>query len=229
MNIREQLFLMGDEKYKNFHSKLIPTVKPERIIGVRTPVLRKFAKDIAGTDEARSFINALPHKYYDENNLHAFIIEGIKNFNEALYETERFLPYIDNWATCDMFKPKSFGKNTDILLPYIKRWIKSEHVYTVRYAIGLLMTFYLGENFCAEYMSTVAALHSDEYYINMMIAWYFATALAKRYDDALLYLTQQRLGTWVHNKAIQKAVESSRITPETKAYLKTLKIKESSN
>lgn len=229
MNIREQLFLMGDEKYKNFHSKLIPTVKPERIIGVRTPVLRKFAKDIAGTDEARSFINALPHKYYDENNLHAFIIEGIKNFDEALYETERFLPYIDNWATCDMFKPKSFGKNTDILLPHIKRWIKSEHVYTVRYAIGLLMTFYLGENFCAEYMSMVAALHSDEYYINMMIAWYFATALAKRYDDALLYLTQRRLGTWVHNKAIQKAVESSRIAPETKAYLKTLKIKEALN
>ena len=224
-DLQKQLFDLRDEKYKSFHAKLIPNIDPDKIIGIRTPVLRKFAKEFAKTPEADGFIKNLPHEYYEENNLHAFIIEGIKDYDKAIEETERFLPYIDNWATCDMYSPKIFKKNTDRLISNITQWINSSHPYTIRYAIGMLMSLYLGDNFKDEYPQLAASVHSEEYYVNMMIAWYFATALAKQYDRVISYFTQCKLDKWVHNKAIQKAVESSRILPETKAYLKTLKIK----
>lgn len=223
MNVLEKLSEYKDEGYKQFNSKLIPTVDPDLIIGVRTPVLRKFAKEFFKTDESKSFLQSLPHKYYEENNLHAFLVAQIKDFDEALYETKRFLPYIDNWATCDTFMPKVFKKNPEKLLPEIKKWISSEKTYTVRYATGLLMNLFLDEKFSTEYPDMVSEIKSDEYYINMMIAWYFATALAKQYDAVLPYLTEKRLPVWVHNKIIQKAVESYRIPAETKEYLKTLK------
>ncbi len=225
MNVTEELFAMQDKGYKAFHEKLIPTVSPDRVIGVRTPELRKFARAFAKDERAAEFLKDLPHRYYEENNLHAFVIETIKDYDTALIETKRFLPYIDNWATCDMFLPKVFRKNIEPLLGEIGEWIKSEHVYTVRYAIGLLMTLYLDDGFRPEYAELVASVRSDEYYINMMIAWYFATALAKQYDCAVKYLTQRSLDVWTHNRAIQKAVESRRISTATKAYLKTLKIK----
>ncbi|MGM9935970.1 MAG: DNA alkylation repair protein, partial [Candidatus Ornithomonoglobus sp.] len=174
-------------------------------------------------ENIRDFLNDLPHTYYEENNLHAFIVARIKDYETALAETKRFLPYIDNWATCDMFTPEVFRKNTEKLLPEIYEWIKSPHTYTVRYAIGLLMQLYLDDNFDESCMSLAASVRSEEYYVNMMIAWYFATALAKQYDAAIVYLTENRLDKWTHNKTIQKAVESNRIAPETKAYLKTLK------
>ena len=202
----------------------MPTINPDTIIGIRIPVLRKFAKDFSKKDVAKDFLNQLPHKYYEENNLHAFILETIKDYKSALEKTEEFLPYIDNWATCDMFFPKVFKNHTDDLLSHIKRWLESNSVYTIRYAIGLLMKLYLDENFSPEYPELVSSIRSDEYYVNMMIAWYFATALAKQYDTAIEYLTNKKLDTWVHNKTIQKAIESYRISDETKNYLRTLKI-----
>ena len=223
--LQKRLFDLQDKEYKEFHQKLMPTVNPDCVIGIRTPVLRKFAKDFAKEDGAKKFLKSLPHKYYEENNLHAFLLMGEKDFDTALAKTEEFLPYIDNWATCDVFKPKIFAKNTDRLIGKIDEWIKSGKTYTVRYGIGLLMSYYLDENFRAEYAKTVSQVRSDEYYINMMIAWYFATALAKQYDSVIKYLTEKRLPDWVHNKTIQKAVESFRISPETKEYLKTLRIK----
>ena len=224
MNIYDELFMMRDEEYKNFHAKLIPNVDRDCIIGVRTPDLRKFAKEVFKNGNYTDFLNSLPHKYYEENNLHAFLIEQIKDYDLAAAETERFLPYIDNWATCDMFLPKVFKKNTEKLLAKIKEWIKSDKTYTVRYAIGLLMRLYLGDNFKEEYMIMVSEIKSEQYYINMMAAWYFATALANRYDTAVKYIEERKLDKWVHNKAIQKASESSRIDTETKKYLKTLKL-----
>lgn len=223
--LQEQLFSMQDEKYKSFHAKLIPNVNPDKIIGIRTPELRKFANAFSKMPESKEFIENLPHKYYEENNLHAFVIEKIKDYDCAIEQTERFLPYIDNWATCDMFLPKTFKKNTGRLTEKINEWLKSDKTYTVRYAIGLLMGLYLDSEFKPEYLEAVASVHSDEYYINMMIAWYFATALAKQYNAAIPFLTENRLDKWVHNKTIQKAIESRRISDETKAYLKTLKIK----
>lgn len=224
-DLQKRLFDLQDKEYKEFHQKLMPTVNPDCVIGIRTPVLRKFAKDFAMEDGAEKFLKSLPHKYYEENNLHAFLLMGEKDFDTALAKTEEFLPYIDNWATCDVFKPKVFAKNTDRLIGRIYEWIKSDKTYTVRYGIGLLMSYYLDENFKEEYAKTVSQVRSDEYYINMMIAWYFATALAKQYDSVIKYLTEKRLPDWVHNKTIQKAVESFRISPETKEYLKTLRIK----
>ncbi|MEE1042841.1 MAG: DNA alkylation repair protein [Clostridia bacterium] len=224
-DIQKDLFALRDEKYKIFHSKLMPTINPELIIGVRTPVLRKYALEIAKTDNAKDFIENLPHKYYEENNLHAFILEQTKDFDRAIYLWEKFLPYIDNWATCDMFSDKVFKNHRDKILPYVKKWLKSNHTYTVRYAIGILMNLFLDEHFKNEYMDIVSKIKSDEYYINMMIAWYFATALAKQYEAAIEYLEQKRLPIWIHNKTIQKAVESYRIPRETKEYLKVLKIK----
>ena len=226
VDIQQELFEMQDLKYKDFHSRLMPTVSPEAIIGVRTPQLRKFARDFAKTPESHEFIKQLPHKFYEENNVHAFVIEQIKNYEAAMSETEKFLPYIDNWATCDMFLPKAFKKNTDKLILKIDEWIKSDKIYTVRYAIGLLMSLYLDDEFKLEYPEAVASVRSEEYYVNMMIAWYFATALAKRYDEVLPYITEKRLDTWTHNKAIQKAIESNRISKETKEYLKTFKIRQ---
>ncbi|MGN0181793.1 MAG: DNA alkylation repair protein [Candidatus Ornithomonoglobus sp.] len=223
MDIKDELFAMQDLKYKEFQQKLMPTVEHDRVIGVRTPQLRRFAKEAAKRENIGDFINDLPHTYYEENNLHAFIVARIKDYETALTETKRFLPYIDNWATCDMFTPKVFRKNTARLLPEIYKWLRSTHTYTVRYAIGLLMQLYLDDNFDESCMSLAASVRSEEYYVNMMIAWYFATALAKQYDAAIVYLTENRLDTWTHNKTIQKAVESNRIASETKAYLKTLK------
>ena len=225
MNITNELFAHKDIKYKNFHQKLMPTVNPDLVIGVRVPVLRKLAKDFIKQEESKDFLKALPHKYYEENNIHAFVIEQIKDFNEAIYETEIFLPFIDNWATCDMFQPKIFKKHKKELLERIKTWIKSEKTYTVRYAINQLMTHFLDEDFNPDFLKSVADIKSDEYYINMMRAWYFATALAKQYNETLPYITEKKLDVWTHNKTIQKAVESNRISVETKVYLKSYKIK----
>ena len=223
--VQSQLFSMQDLKYKEFHSKLMPTVEKDTIIGVRTPELRRFSKEFSKQPEAGEFMKILPHSYYEENNLHGFLIEAIKDYDKVIFELERFLPYVDNWATCDLMRPKVFKKNLLKLLEQIKIWTKSEHTYTIRFGIEMLMTFYLDENFSPEYLEIAAGVESEEYYVNMMIAWYFATALAKQYNSALPYIEERRLPMWVHNKAIQKSVESYRIAPEQKEYLKTLKIK----
>lgn len=223
--VQENLFALADKEYKNFHSKLMPTVNPDLIMGVRVPVLRKFAKDFGKTELAEEFINILPHKYYEENNLHGFLIEQIRDFDACIEALDKFLPYVDNWATCDMTSPKILGKKTDCLLVRINEWIKSDKTYTVRYGIGMLMRYYLDKNFEKEHLKIVSGINSEEYYINMMIAWYFATALAKQWESTLPYIENRVLPVWVHNKAIQKAVESNRISTEQKEYLKTLKIK----
>lgn len=223
MDIEKLLLSLADKDYKNFHTKLIPTVNPDTVIGIRTPVLRKTAKDIKNLPEAKEFLNELPHKYYDENNLHAFLIEFIKDYDTVVAETERFLPYIDNWATCDCFLPRVFRKNTDKLIVKINQWIKSDKTYTIRYAMELLMSLYLDGEFKLEYADAVAKTASEEYYVIMMQAWYFATALAKQYDAVLPYFTENKLSRVVHNKAIQKAVESRRIDDDTKAFLKGIK------
>ena len=223
--ISEQLFALQDTEYQVFQSKLMPTIPPETVIGVRTPLLRKLAKELAGTPQAEQFLHSLPHKYYEENNLHAFLIEKIRDYDTALAETETFLPYIDNWATCDCFCPKVFAKHKEELLISIRRWLDSGKLYTVRYAMGMLMRYYLDEDFRPEYLAWVAGVHSEEYYLNMMRAWYFATALAKQPDAALPWLTERRLDIWTHNKTIQKAVESYRIPPEMKQQLRELRIR----
>jgi len=224
-DIQRQLFGLQELQYKKFTSKLMPTVNPETVIGVRTPELRKLAKDYSKTPEAMEFLKTLPHTYFEENNLHGFLIETIKDYDTAIAAVDAFLPYIDNWATCDTLSPKVFGKHLPELYEKVKVWLKSGKTYTVRFGIGMLMGFYLDENFKPETLELVAGVRSDEYYINMMIAWYFATALAKQYDAALPYIQEQRLEKWAHNKAIQKAIESYRISDETKAYLRTLKAK----
>lgn len=224
-NIRLKLFSMQDLSYKEFHSKLMPTVNPDKIIGVRTPDLRRYAKELYGSSEAEEFLRELPHTYYEEDNLHGMLIGKIKDYNKCIVELNRFLPYVDNWSTCDMAPPKIFKNHLPELLEQIRIWMTSEDTYTVRYGIGMLMRLYLDDAFQMEYPEMVAKIRSEEYYINMMIAWYFATALAKQYDAVLPYLEQRRLDVWTHNKAIQKAVESYRITDEQKAYLKSLKIK----
>ena len=215
----EKLFELQDLKYRDFQSKLMPTVDKEKIIGIRVPCLRKFAKEICGSYEAEEFLKKIPHEYYEENNLHAFLVEKIKDFDTALCETERFLPYIDNWATCDMFYPKVFKKNEERLMPKICEWIKSDKTYTVRYAIGLLMRM----DFKKEHMEMVAKVKSEGYYVNMMIAWYFATALCKNYNEAIIYLEGKRLSKWVHNKSIQKAIESYRVDEKLKQKLKLMR------
>lgn len=222
--IYQRLLELRDVEYWEFQSKLIPTVDPDKIIGVRTPELRRLAKEIAKTPQAEPFLKTLPHEYYEENNLHAFLIEGMKDYHECVAAVDAFLPYVDNWATCDMMSPKCFKKHLAELLDSIKIWIASDRTYTVRFGIGMLMKFYLDEEFDPAYPEMVAAVRSEEYYINMMIAWYFATALAKQYDVILPFIKGRKLDTWTHNKAIQKAVESYRITKEQKEYLKSLKI-----
>jgi len=224
-DIQRTLFSMQDGQYRIFHSKLMPTVPFEKVIGVRTPLLRKFAKELSKTDKAKGFLSILPHEYYEENNLHAFLICLVKDFDEVICETEKFLPYIDNWATSDMFVPLVFKKNTDRLYPHILKWVGSDKTYTVRYAIGLLLNMYLDDNFSFEHLELVSGVKSCEYYVNMMRAWYFATALAKQYESTVVYLESKRLDVWTHNKTIQKAIESYRITNEQKMYLRTLKIK----
>ena len=225
MSIRETLFSLREEKFAAFQARLIPNVAPERVIGVRTPALRKLAKTLRGSGQAEEFLKALPHEFFEENNLHAFLLCEMKDFEACVQAVEDFLPYVDNWATCDQMSPGVFRKNKQALLPHIRRWIASERCYTRRFGIGMLMSHFLDEDFREEYLSLVSDIRSEEYYVNMMIAWYFATALAKQYEAALPYLENRRLDPWVHNKAIQKALESFRVSDGHKTYLKTLKIR----
>ena len=218
--LQKQLFELQDLKYRDFHSKLMPETDKETVIGIRTPVLRKFAKEFAGTSEAEAFLRQLPHRYYEENNLHMMLITGIKDYEKCMEEIQRFLPCIDNWATCDYPAPKCFARHKDQVLEEAKRWISSGETYVIRYGIGMLMRLFLDEDFSSEYLEMTAAVQSQEYYVNMMIAWYFATALAKQWDAAVPYIEQHKLSDWVHRKTVQKAVESYRITPEQKEYLK---------
>ena len=222
--VAKLLFSKQDIKYRDFQAPLFPNIDKERMIGVRTPELKKLAKELYGSELANKFVETLPHQYFDENQLHAFLISLIKDYGTCLNEVERFLPYVDNWGTCDQLSPKVFAKHKDELIVSIKKWLKSKHTYTVRFAIGLLLGLYLDDSFKIEYMELVSQVKSDEYYINMMIAWYFATALAKQYDSAIKYIEEKKLSPWVHNKTIQKAVESYRIGDEQKVYLKNLKI-----
>ena len=223
--IRQRLFELQDVPYRDFQAKLIPTIDPESMIGVRTPALRKLAREYGRREDINEFLQDLPHKHFDENQLHAFIISGIKDFETCIMNVEKFLPYVDNWATCDQMSPTVFKKKRQELLPYILEWMKSDSTYTVRFGIGMLMQHYLDEDFNPSYPEMVAGIKSEEYYISMMAAWYFATALAKQYDTVLPYIEEKRLDSQTHNRAIQKAVESYRITQEQKAYLKTLKIR----
>ncbi len=222
--IRENLFRLKDAEYRAFQMKLLPTVKPETVIGVRTPELRKIAREVVSREDLPAFLEGLPHLYFDENQLHAFVLSEMKDYDRCITALEQFLPYVDNWATCDQLSPKAFKKKPEQLLPYIRKWLKSKHTYTVRLAIGMLMQHFLDEHFDPAYLKQVAAVRSQEYYINMMVAWYFATALAKQYDAALPYIEQKKLPAWTHNKTIQKAVESYRITDGQKTYLRTKKV-----
>ena len=224
-NVQTRLFELQDLKYRDFHAKLMPTVNKEKIIGVRTPALRVFAKKYGKTDEAKEYLQILPHQYYEENNLHGLLIEQIKDYDTCLEELERFLPYIDNWATCDMLAVKVVKNHLDTFIDEVYRWMASDHAYTIRFGISMLMRYYLEDAFQMEYPEKVAQIRSEEYYVNMMRAWYFATALAKQYDKILPFIEKQKLDVWTHNKTIQKAIESYRITPEQKEYLRGLKIK----
>ena len=226
VRIRESLFAQQDIAYRDFHSKLMPGIDIERIIGIRTPQLRKLAKEFTKDPEIDDFLSNLPHRYYDENNMHGFIISEIKDYDHSIAEIDRLLPYVDNWATCDLIRPKSFNKNHSKLIKDIRRWMKSSKTYTIRFGIEMLMTHFLDEDFHPEYLEWVAAIRNDEYYVKMMVAWYFATALAKQYESTLPIIEQKRLATWTHNKTIQKAIESYRITNEQKEYLKGLRRKE---
>ena len=222
-SLQIELFSLQDLKYKEFHQKLMPTVNPDKVIGIRTPVLRKFAKEFGKRAEAESFIKNLPHKYYEEDNLHAFLLEEIKDYETLTQELNIFLPFVDNWATCDMMRPKILKNHKIELLEDIKRWLNSKDTYTIRFAVNCLMLYYLEEDFKPEYLQWVKNIESQEYYINMVRAWYFATALVKQYDETVKILENNALDKWTHNKTIQKANESYRITKEQKEYLRTLK------
>jgi len=223
--IRDELFNLQDPEYRDFQGKLIPSQEGVSMIGVRTPELRRLAKMFAGREDISEFLDDLPHQYFDENQLHAFIISGIKDYEKCVREVVRFLPYVDNWATCDQMSPKVFGKHRKEVAELAGVWIRSDHTYTVRFGIKMLMEHFLNEDFDRMYPEMVARVRSEEYYIRMMAAWYFATALAKQYDAVLPFIENRRLDPWTHNKTIQKAVESYRVTPEHKEYLKSLKIK----
>jgi len=223
MDILERLIALQDLKYRDFSASLTPNVDKSYFIGVRVPNVRKLAKEIKNTPEAKEFIKALPHKYFDENMLHGLLLSEIKDYEECLVEVDRFLPYVDNWAVCDIMSPKVFAKRKTAFIDEIIKWSKSNETYRVRFAIGQLMGLYLDEDFKEEYLEIPSKIISDEYYINMMIAWYYATALAKQWDSTIKYLENNTLPVWVHNKTIQKARESFRITPKQKEYLKSLK------
>ncbi|MCR4702064.1 MAG: DNA alkylation repair protein [Saccharofermentans sp.] len=224
-DIRAELLKNQDLGYRDLQKTTIPSADADSIIGVRTPVLRSIAKELAKRDDISVFLDNLPHKLFEENQLHAFILSGMKDLDECLKLVDRFLPYVDNWATCDQMSPKVFRKNKKLLLGYVEKWISSDLTYVKRFAIGMLIEHFLDEDFKPSYLSKVAKIRSEEYYVNMMIAWYFATALAKQYDQALPFIEKHKLDRWTHNKTIQKAVESYRITPEQKEYLKTLRRK----
>ncbi len=223
--IVKELFLHQDGKYREMQIKITPGRKEEDFIGVRTPELRSYAKQLGKREDVEEFLTALPHTYFEEDQLHAFIISEMKDYERCMEHLNAFLPYVDNWATCDQMSPKIFRKYRKELLGQIRKWLKSKETYTIRFAVGMLMEHFLDEDFDLKYPEMVAGIRSEEYYVNMMIAWYFATALAKQYDAVLPFLTEKRLEIWTHNKTIQKAVESYRITDEQKAYLKTLKIR----
>ena len=223
--IRKELFAQQDTGYKSLQERTINNIDPDSIIGVRTPVLRTYAKELGKREDVSEFLGVLPHEFFDEDQLQAFIISGMKDYDACMNELEKFLPYVNNWATCDQMSPKVFKKHKQELLKHIKVWIKSKETYTIRFGVGMLMEHFLDEDFDPKYPEMVSKLRSDEYYVNMMIAWYFATALAKQYDAVIPYIEQNRLAVWTHNKAIQKSIESYRITPEQKDYLRSLKIK----
>lgn len=221
----QRLSELSDPTYRDFHAGLIPNISPETILGVRVPALRKLARELRGSAEAQEFMAALPHEYYDENCLHGLLINDIKDFGATVSALDAFLPYVDNWAVCDLISPRSFKSRPPELAAHVHRWLDSSHSYTVRFGIGVLMSFYLDEGFEPAQLEAVAERCCEEYYVNMMVAWYFATALAKQPEAALPYIENRRLSRWTHNKAIQKSIESCRIPDETKAYLKTLRWK----
>lgn len=223
--VQQDLFTMQDLKYRDFHAKLMPTVDKDSVIGVRVPMLRAYAKKFGKTEEAKQFLEILPHQYYEENNLHGLLIDQMKDYELCIEELIRFLPYINNWATCDILSVKAVKGHLDSYIKNIYQWLESDYTYTIRFGINMLMRYYLEEEFKIEYPEKVAAIRSEEYYVNMARAWYFATALAKKYDQVLPFLEEQKMDVWTHNKTIQKAIESYRITLEQKEYLRTLKIK----
>ena len=223
-DLQRKLYDLQDPKYREMQIKIIPTINPESIIGVRTPELKTMAKEILKAGDYKDYLEELPHEFFEENQLQAFIISGMKDYDECMEELERFLPYVDNWATCDQMSPKIFKKYKEELLERIKEWINSEKTYTVRFGVGMLMEHFLDDDYDPKYPEMVAGVRSEEYYVNMMIAWYFATALAKQYESVLPFIEEKRLDDWTHNKAIQKSVESRRITEEQKIYLKSLKV-----
>lgn len=224
--ITQGLFALQDEKYRAFHARLMPEIEYERIIGVRTPALRSYAKEVAKMPEAEEFLQELPHTYYEENNLHGALLNLLyKDVEELLKQLEIFLPYVDNWATCDMLSPKAFKKNLPLVYERVKQWLQSEDTYTVRFGIVTLLGYFLDDAFRPEMLDLVAGVKSDEYYIKMAVAWYFSIALVKQYEVTIPYFTEPVLEKWTHNKALQKAVESRRIDDETKAYLRSLKVK----
>ncbi len=223
MTVLDKLFQAKDESYRDFQAKLVPNIPAETIIGVRTPDMRRIAKEVFAGDERDRFLAELPHRYYEENLVHFFVIAMIKDFDECVRAVELFLPYIDCWPVSDQATPVSFKKHHDKLLPYIKKWIASPHVYTARFGIRMLMTEYLGEDFKAEYLELASSNHGGDYYLKMMVAWFFATALAQKYNETIGYIEQRRLDEWVHNKAIQKALESYRVSEEHKQYLRSLR------
>ncbi len=228
ISIQDKLLSLQDAAYKDFNKKLVPTVDESTMIGIRVPALRKLSKDFfkAELEQAYRFMQSLPHRYFEENNLHAFLIENIKDFDAAVRETKRFLPFIDNWETCDLFSPPIFKKHPDAVYQKILEWIESPHPYTVRYAVGLLLSNFLDAQFKPEMLTLVSKIRSDEYYVKMMIAWYFSFALIKQYQSAVPFLETPTFEPFTHNKIIQKAVESRRIPADTKCYLKTLKVRE---
>ena len=224
-NIINKLYKLQDKEYRDFQIKLIPNINSNTIIGIRTKELKKYAKELVKDNKYISFISDLPHKYFEENQLHAFIISEIKDYDKCIEYINKFLPYINNWATCDQMSPKIFKKYTNKLLDQVNIWIKSNKTYTIRYSILILMKYYLDDNFKKEYLEKVCNIESEEYYVNMMRAWYYATALAKQYKDTIVYIENNKLDTWTHNKTIQKARESYRIDKDKKEYLKGLKRK----
>ena len=224
-DVQKKLFEIQDMEYWDFHAKLVPTMEKDKFIGIRMPMLRKFAKEFGKTEESEMFLKILPHQYYEENNLHGLLIEQIRDYDKCMEELERFLPFIDNWATCDMLTLKIVKKHKDVFIREVYRWMESDKPYTIRFGISMLMRHYLDEDFKMEYPEKVAAICFEEYYVNMMRAWYFATALAKQYEQILPFLEEKRMDIWTHNKTIQKAIESYRITPEQKSYLRTLRIR----
>ncbi len=222
--IQQKLFLMQDLTYKEFQEKLIPTVPKELVIGVRTPQLRSFAKDLRESPKRDDFLSSLPHKYYEEKNLHSIVIGLEKDYETCIEEINRYLPHIDNWATCDMLRPKCFSEHKADLLSQIDEWLISKHTYTIRFAIEMLMIHYLEDEFDVQYLEKVSLVYQTDYYVKMMIAWFFATALSKQWEKTIIYLEQNILEKWIHNKTIQKAIESRCITEEQKQYLRKLRV-----